>query len=83
MKTVKARKTLTEAASSHGGMTGDLNVKDIHGNNAAVLCPACQVPFVFSGFLDGKRGRACPHCKNALAALSDGKLRVELTTTAG
>ncbi len=61
-------------------MEGDPSVvPDVYGNNAAVYCPSCKEPFVFSGFLNRKAGRVCPHCGSARATLSDGRVTVELT----
>ncbi len=58
-------------------MTGDPTiVLDIYGNNAAVICPSCGKVFVFSGFLDKKRGRVCPHCMGSRATVYDNKLSV-------
>jgi uncharacterized protein (DUF983 family) len=59
-------------------MTGDSHVKDIHGNNAAVICPACGQAYVFSGFLDKGLGRVCPHpgCGKSKATVMDKHVTV-------
>jgi NAD-dependent SIR2 family protein deacetylase len=54
-------------------MEMNLNVLDIHGNNAAVRCPSCSRVFVVSKFLD-KLGRLCPGCGKTRAILvRDGR----------
>jgi hypothetical protein len=54
-------------------------VLDRYGNNAAIQCPSCSRAFVISQLLNGKKGRLCPHCKNARAIFTeDGQLSCEL-----
>jgi DNA-directed RNA polymerase subunit RPC12/RpoP len=52
-------------------------ILDVYGNNAAVLCPSCSKPFVFSAFLNKRAGRVCPHCNASRAFLFEEKLKVE------
>lgn len=61
-------------------MTGDMHVKHIKGNNAAILCPACEKPYLFSEFID-KKGAVCPHCKKSITRFDDGVLSVSLIDT--
>lgn len=40
-------------------------VPDIYGNNALVVCPACEKPYIVTAWQEDKRGaRACPHCNS-------------------
>jgi len=57
-------------------LTGDANVKDINGNNAAIVCPVCSKPFVFSVFLDKSKGRKCPHCGQSSASVHERHISV-------
>ena len=53
-----------------------VSVADCHGNNAAVICPACSKPYVISGFLN-KGIRSCPHCGKSKAVFADVKAEWE------
>jgi NAD-dependent SIR2 family protein deacetylase len=43
----------------------DVDVIDMHGNSAIVVCPACRGPYIVSDFLDKRGLRKCPHCNTA------------------
>jgi len=57
-------------------MTGDINVLDIYGNNAAVRCTSCEKVFVFSSLLNKVSGRVCPHCGKSRAMIDDDEVRI-------
>jgi len=57
-------------------MTGDANVLDVYGNNAAVRCTFCGNVFVFSRYLNKANGRVCPHCGKSKAIVEDDQVRV-------
>lgn len=55
-----------------------VEVADCHGNNCAVICPACRKAFLVSGFLN--RGvRSCPHCGKSKAVFAEVKAEWEAT----
>jgi len=54
----------------------EVEVADCHGNNCAVICPACTTPYVVSGFLD-KGVRKCPHCGESKAVFKEAKKKWE------
>lgn len=53
-------------------------IADCHGNNAAVICPSCEKPYVISGFLN-KGTRSCPHCGKSKAVFAEVKAEWEAT----
>lgn len=54
----------------------DTSILDEYGNNAAIRCPACKGVFIFSRFVNRKKGRECPHCHGSRATLEDGSIAV-------
>jgi len=42
-----------------------MQVIDLYGNNAIVVCPECRGPYIVSEFLDQRGLRKCPHCNTA------------------
>jgi hypothetical protein len=55
-----------------------VKVADCHGNNCAVICPACKKAYLVSGFLN--RGtRSCPHCGKSKAIFAEVKAEWEAT----
>ena len=67
------------------------HVIDLFGNNAIIVCPKCEKPFIVSSWMEQKKGpRVCPHCnypagipfataKDAWQDLNVAKIRVEHT----
>jgi hypothetical protein len=50
-------------------------IVDKQGNNYAVICPNCARPFVYSEFLDAKKGgRDCPHCDGYRHSSAENKV---------
>ncbi|MDF7826247.1 hypothetical protein P4B35_19625 [Pontiellaceae bacterium B12227] len=55
-----------------------VEVADCHGNNCAVICPACNKAYLVSSFLN--RGiRSCPHCGQSKAVFAEVKAEWEAT----
>ena len=42
-----------------------MDVIDMYGNNAVVVCPECRGPYIVCDFLDKRDRRKCPHCNAA------------------
>lgn len=42
-----------------------MQVVDLYGNNAIVVCPECRGPYIVCDFLDKRDLRKCPHCNTA------------------
>jgi hypothetical protein len=42
-----------------------MDVIDLYGSNAIVVCPECRGPYIVSDFLDKRGLRKCPHCNTA------------------
>jgi hypothetical protein len=42
-----------------------VDVIDLYGNNAIVVCPECRGPYIVRDFLDKRGLRKCPHCNAA------------------
>jgi len=57
-------------------MAKQLNVIEIYGNNAAVLCPGCPAIFLTSSITNKKNGRKCPQCGQWIAKLEQGNKTV-------
>jgi phage FluMu protein Com len=42
-----------------------MDVIDLYGSNAIVVCPEYRGPYIVSDFLDKRGLRKCPHCNTA------------------
>jgi hypothetical protein len=42
-----------------------MEVIDMYGDNAIVICPECREPYIVCDLLDKRGLRKCPHCNAA------------------
>ena len=53
-----------------------MQVIDMYGNNAIVVCPECDGHYIVCDFLDKRGLRRCPHC-NAANGITYAEARAE------
>ncbi len=56
-----------------------MDVIDMYGNNAIVVCPECRGPYIVCDFLDKRDKRKCPHC-NAANSITYAEARSVMDT---